>query len=81
MGDALIPRCARSRSSVASCAKPPPVPPRVYAGRDHDQVADPLGERERFVHGVRGDGLGDRLADLEEQLLERLAILGLPGSP
>ena len=33
IGDALMPRCARSRSSAGSAANPPPVPPSVYAGR------------------------------------------------
>ncbi len=57
-------------------AVPPPVPPRVKAGRM--MSGRPISSAKRVgVLDVAGhDAVGDRLADALEQLLEELAVFG-----
>ena len=43
---------------------------------DDDRVADRVREGDRAIDRVRSDRFGHRLADLDEQLLERRAVLG-----
>ncbi len=76
IGEAARPAATVSVYCASLSQMPPPVPPRVKAGRT--TRGRPIRSRAARRLRLRGDRgrLGDGLADADEQLLEELAVLG-----